>query len=85
MNAIAYLDRLLDPLAEAFTPELAQKLVELRADPELERHIEDLRDKANQGSLSAEEDADYKELIEAIDIIAILQSKARRFLAQHPA
>ena len=85
MNAIAYLDRLLDPLAEAFTPEMARKLVELKVDPGLERHIENLREKANQGSLSAEEEADYKELIEAIDIIAILQSKARRFLAQHRA
>ncbi|MBW3596628.1 MAG: hypothetical protein KY475_05065 [Planctomycetes bacterium] len=82
MNAIAYVDRLLDPMTAAFTPELARKLVDLKIDPELERHVEALRAKANAGALSPEEESDYHEFIEAVDVVSIIQSKARRFLAE---
>ncbi len=82
MTAVGYLDRLLDPMTEAFTPELARKLVALKIDPELEQHIETLRRKANEGSLTPE-DTDYKEFVEAIDMISVVQAKSRRLLAQH--
>ena len=45
----SYLDRLLDPLTEAFTPKMAAAVLELRADSELEAHIAELRQKANDG------------------------------------
>ena len=84
MTTVNYLDRFLEPVTEAFTPELAEKLVNIRAedDPELRAHIEQLRRKANEGNLTPEEDADYKDFVEAVDVISILQSKARRFLSQ---
>jgi hypothetical protein len=80
-----YLDRLLDPLAEAFTPKLASALVELRADSELEAHIAELRRKASNGTLTPGEDAEYKDFVEAVDLISIIQAKARRFLARQSA
>ena len=67
----SYLDRLLEPLEGEFTPEFARKLVELRADAALTAHIEELREKANTGTLTAEEDAEYKDFVEAVDIIAV--------------
>ena len=84
MSTISYLDRFLDPMADAFTPEFARRIVELRADPRLQAHIDELADKANRGALSPEEDRDYKNC-EAADIIGIFQAKARRFLANHPS
>jgi hypothetical protein len=81
MSTVAYLDRFLDPITEAFTPEMARKIAELRADPELQAHVEDLRKKANEGTLTTDEDADYKNFLEALDIISVIQLKARRFLA----
>jgi len=48
----------------------------------LEAEIELLRRKANEGKLSPEEDAAYKDFVEAVDVISIIQSKARRFLTQ---
>ena len=78
MATTSYLDRLLDPLTEAFT-------LELRADSELEAHIADLRQKANEGTLTPGEDADYKDFVEAVDLISIMQAKARRFLAKQRA
>jgi len=37
--ATSRLDRLLDPLTDAFTPKMAAALPELRANPELEEHM----------------------------------------------
>jgi hypothetical protein len=85
MAVTSYLDRLLEPLTEAFTPEMASTLLSLRADSELEAHIDELCQKANDGTLTAAEDAEYRDLIEAIDLISIIQGKARRFLANPTA
>ncbi len=82
-TTVSYLDRLLEPVTDAFTPELADRLANLQADPELAAQIADLRQKANAGTLSPDEDEAYKEFVEALDVISILQSKARKFLAQH--
>jgi hypothetical protein len=85
MSTASYLDRFLQPVTEAFTPALARKLVDLRVDPELQTHIDMLRQKANEGTLTLEEDAEYKDFVEAVDVISIIQAKARQFLAKHPA
>jgi hypothetical protein len=52
MASISYLDRMLDPLTEAFTPKVAAALLELRADSELGSHVDELRRKANDGTLT---------------------------------
>lgn len=85
MATTSYLDRLLDPLTEAFTPKMASAILELRADPELEAHIDNLRQKANEGTLTPAEDEEYKDFVEAVDLISIMQTKARRFLAKRSA
>ena len=82
MSTNNYLDRMLQPVAEAMSPEFAKTLVELQADCELLSHIEILRGKANQGTMTAEEEAEYREFVEAVDVISILQAKARRVLAK---
>jgi hypothetical protein len=43
--ATSYLDRLLEPLTDVLTPEVASALLDLRADAELEAHIDELRRK----------------------------------------
>ncbi len=85
MPATSYLDRLLDRPTGAFTPKVAAALLELRADSELEAHIGELRRKANEGTLAEDEDADYKNFVEALDLISVMQAKARRFLAEQCA
>jgi len=81
----SYLDRLLDPLTDVFTPEVASAILKLRADSELEARIAELRRKANDGTLTPVEDAEYKDFVEAVDLVSIIQAKARHFLARHPA
>ncbi|MCX6602172.1 MAG: hypothetical protein NTV52_01075 [Acidobacteria bacterium] len=82
---LSYLDRLLDPLTDTLTPESATALLALRVDAELETRIDELRRKANEGSLTPAEDAEYKDVIEAVDVVSILQAKARRSLSQQVA
>lgn len=80
-----YLDRLLNPVADTFSESQARKILEIRADSELEARIEVLREKANEGTLTPEEDAEYKDFVEAVDVISILQAKARAILEKTAA
>ncbi len=81
MPTASHLDRLFELLAQAFTPEVARKLADLRAEPEVQARIDVLADKANDGTLTPEEDCEYKSYVEAVDIIGAIQAKARRYLA----
>ncbi len=82
MSTISYLDRFLEPMTEAFSPEVARRVVALRASPDIQARADDLARKAIAGTLTPDEDAEYKEFVEAVDIVSIIQAKARRFLAQ---
>ena len=82
---LSYLDRLLDPLTDTLTPESAWALVNLRAEPDVVARIEELRRKANDGTLTPAEDAEYKDFIESMDVVSIMQAKARRVLAKQAA
>jgi hypothetical protein len=74
------LDRLLDPVARCLTPESAQHLAALRADPLAQERIEQLADASSEGRLTPDERAEYEAYIAAASFIAILQSKARALL-----
>lgn len=76
------MDRLLEPVGRSITPDLARELVALRADPVLQGHIDALAEKCNEGTLTAEERAEYEGIVGAIHLIGILQRKARRVLAR---
>lgn len=78
------LDRILDPLTECFTPPVARRIAELQADQQTQQRLDELAAKANQGQLTADEDAEYKQSVDAIDLLGVLQAKARAFLREHP-
>ena len=79
------LDSLLDPLEACLTPEVARRIAELRAGPVLQARIDELAEKANEGLLSESERREHAAYVEGIDIIGILQAKARRVLANQSA
>ncbi|HUE71858.1 MAG TPA: hypothetical protein VMP01_13315 [Pirellulaceae bacterium] len=79
MSAATILDTLLDPV---ITPEVAQRLVALRADPATQKQLDEWGEKANEGTLTPAERQQYEGYVEAIDFIAILQAKARRVLGE---
>jgi hypothetical protein len=79
------LDRLLDPIGRILTPEVAERLVRVRFDRKAQARIDKLARKCNEGKLSESERSEYESYVHTIDVIAILQAKARALLKQPAA
>jgi hypothetical protein len=71
------LDRLLEPLAGCLSPDVAAKVADLRADEEMQTRIDYLADRANEGLMTDDEREEYAGYLHAIDVITVLQAKAR--------
>jgi hypothetical protein len=82
MATVSSLDQFLDPAAGWLTPQVAKQIVDWRPDELLRKRIEELGRKANEGTLTAEEDVEYGNYIDEGDMIALLQAKARRVLSR---
>ena len=78
------LSRLLEPVCRMMPVAFARELAGLRASPEVQARVDELADKCNEGQLTAEERAEYDAYVDAIDLISILQAKARSVLARGP-
>lgn len=78
----SFLDRVLDPVARCLSPQAARSLVKLRLDVEAQSRLDELAEKANEGTLSKKERAEYESCVSALDLIGILQSKARKLLVR---
>ena len=74
------LDRLLDPVGKALTPEAARQLLDVQADPDIQARMDELADGANEGTLDSDQRAEYEALVTTANVIAILQAKARTVL-----
>jgi hypothetical protein len=78
------LERFIDPLARSLTPDAARVIVGFRADLETQARIDELAGKCTEGQLTPEERLEYEAYVEAIDMVAILQDKAREVLEHTP-
>jgi hypothetical protein len=72
-----HLDRLLEPIAGCLSPDVAAKVADLRADDAMQDRIDYLAQRANEGLLTDEEREEYAGYLHAIDVITVLQAKAR--------
>ncbi|HZU37495.1 MAG TPA: hypothetical protein VFA18_16360 [Gemmataceae bacterium] len=77
------LDRLAGAVVQTFTPEVARALIQLRADPQDQAHMDELAQKCNEGRLTAEEREEYETSVRFANYLAILQAKARQLLKVH--
>ena len=84
MSATSGLDGILDPLSRCLDAESARRLADFRVDPPVQERIDALAERANEGTLGADERAEYEALVNAADFISILKLKARRHLDQIP-
>jgi hypothetical protein len=74
------LDRLVAPLGECLTPEAAQRVLALKADPIVQARVDYLAERHKERRLSAEEEAEYETYVSYGTFVAILKSKARRLI-----
>jgi hypothetical protein len=82
---VSLLDRVLEPVSRCLTPEAATQLLALRADEAMQIRMDELADKANEGTLTDDERMEYEVYIAAANVIAILQAKARRIVGSSAA
>ena len=77
MSVTTVLDQFLDPLSRCLDAESARRVVALGVSAPVQERIDALAERANEGSLSDEERAEYEASINAADFVSILQLKAR--------
>ena len=80
MSDTGLLDDLLDPFTRCLDDESAQRVAEFRIAPGVQKRVDALAERANEGVLREDERRDYEALINVADFIAILKLKARRRL-----
>ncbi len=78
------LSLLLEPLGQMMPLQFARELAAMRATPEVQARIDELAEKCTEGELTPEERAEYDAYVDAIDVISILQAKARSVVARQP-
>ena len=74
------ISQLLDPITDCLTPEVARRIVQLRAGERLQSKVDELADKANAGTLSDPERSEYDQYVRFSQFITLLQTKARNRL-----
>jgi hypothetical protein len=76
------LQRVLAPVTDCLTPEVARRIIDARLDPAVQRRLNKLAPKANLGTLTDTERSEYAALIDGVDILAIFKAKARLLLSE---
>ena len=84
-GATSVLDEILEPVARAFSREVAEALVGIKASRSAQERIFELAEKCNEGLLDPTERAEYESYVSAVDWISVLQAKARLWLSRHGA
>ena len=81
-NELSALERLLRPLSQKLTAELARALITIQADVETQTRYEDLAGRHPEGKLTQEELAELEAIVRANSLLTVLKVEARAFLAQ---
>ena len=72
--------QILEPVTRCLSPKAAGSLARLRAAPIAQARMDELAGKCSEGRLTADEKTEYTAYVSAANLLAILQSKARRLL-----
>ena len=76
-SAPQMVDLLLDPITDCLTPEVADRIGHLKVSTAVQDRLSDYASRSSEGTLSPQEQTDYRELVELIDLVGIVQAKAR--------
>jgi hypothetical protein len=76
---------LFDGVGRCLTPEAATELANLRIDPALQARLDELADPCTRGELTPDERGEYSDYVTTLDVLAILQAKARERLEAFPS
>jgi hypothetical protein len=68
--------RFLEQYTATFTPELARHFAQSPPNPQLQARLDELGEKANEGTLTDDERREYDTYVETMDVLALLRAKA---------
>ncbi len=85
LNDVSSLERLLRPLRRELSTELADALLRLKADAEVQARYDDLASKNTEGTLTPDERAELESLVRANSILSVLKAEARAFFQRPKA
>ncbi|MEX0611513.1 MAG: hypothetical protein WD229_05295 [Pirellulales bacterium] len=77
-------DRATDSFIRFLIAEQGEAVVNFRGDETLRARIEELAHKSAEGDLTEEEQAEYRGYVKANNFIAVMQTRARKMLAEPP-
>jgi len=72
----------MEPVGACLSPEVAQRIIDLRADAKLHSRVDELANKANLGALNEAEHAEYEKYVSFASFVTLLQIKAKNVLEQ---
>jgi hypothetical protein len=72
---------LVEAIGDGLTPQAAKRILELKFDKKTQARVKYLGECSNDGRLTREEYAEYAEIVRFDAMLSILQSQARRLLA----
>ena len=75
IHAAHFMDRVLDSLAACLNREASMSIIALRIDPEIQARVEVLAERANEGTLTPDERAEYLSYVEAADLLQSSNSR----------
>jgi hypothetical protein len=77
----AIIEELLEPVADAMTPETARLFADFRTPPTVQARVDALAKKCNEGQLSLDERTDYDNYVRIGNLLALLKARARQVIA----
>ena len=77
-----YLDRYLDPVTDALSPQVAQRILDLEPESDVVARVAELGEKSNAGTITEAERDEYRSLADAGTLVALLKAKARRVVSR---
>lgn len=75
-------DKMIDGLSRCFHGDSAKEFLKFRVDADLQKQIDELADKCNEGTLTPDERSEYGEIVVLDGYVAILKSKIRQRLSK---
>jgi hypothetical protein len=75
------LSRLLKPMSEGMSRELARELVALKVDQDTQSRYEQLAEGRREGTLSDDDEAELQDLVQVNSVLSMLKAEARLLLS----
>jgi hypothetical protein len=79
--ATTLIEGLVERLGACLTLDAAKQVLSLKIDPRTQRRLDVLAEKSTEGELSPQEHTEYASLVIGLDLVTLIQARARAVLA----